>query len=235
MFIPFGAGAAPMEGRASSTKDREGKDICAELPALRTKATTKLTERVTTMQGKKGDRKTRFEAGRMERAKTLSTKRTERDADRAARYANLRSKATTTAATTAVAAFEKEVERLVAVRKAAIDAKIKAFEEGVLALQLQSDTAVTTLSDKVAADLDAIFDTAEASCAAGKTGLEVRTGIKSGMEAMRANRKNETSATNFKTQFEALRKTRIAATEAALAEFKTGVQKATYDLKAGKG
>ena len=215
----------------SPTVPRDGKTFCTSLPALRTKALTHLSDRVATIEEKKSDRQTKFEAGRTERHDKLAAGRTSRDAERAARYEKLRGRASTTEQATAVNTFAAEVERFVAVRKAAVDAAIKTFEDAVFALQTTNQAAVADFSVTMQADINKIFDDATASCSAGKTGPEVMAEVKAAMEAKRTARLNDVKAHASSSQFKVLQDARKASVEAAKTAFKTGLDAASVDLK----
>jgi hypothetical protein len=131
----------------------------------------------------------------------------------------------------AVTTFQTEVERLVTVRKAAVDDAIKTFEDGVLALQTANETKVTDFSTTMQADINKIFDDAAASCSAGKSGQEIMTQIKAAMEAKKAARDSDKAAHTPGEQFKALQATRKASVDTAMAAFKTGFTAATTELK----
>ncbi len=215
----------------STTTPRDAKAFCTNLPALRAKTLTHLTDRVATIEEKKTDRQTKFEAGRAERHTKLATARTTRDTEREARYEKLRGRASTTDQTTAVTTFAAEVERLVTVRKAAVDVAIKTFEDAVFALQTTNQAAVANFATTMQADINKVFDDAAASCAAGKTGPEVKAQIKSAMEAVRATRLKDVKAHATSTQFKVLQDARKASVEAAKTAFKIGLDAASADLK----
>jgi len=232
LVTPFFAGAAELPREGAVKRAAAGADICANISTMRTEALARVTERTTTLQGKKDEHKTKFAAGRTERHDALATKRSEGDAARKTQFDALSARASTTEQKSAVTTFTTEVERLISVRRTAVDAAIKAFEDGAAALQSEADSAVGSLSSGVQTDVAAAFDAAAASCTAGKTGAEVVTELKTAMQAMHTKRVGDKGTYNFKDKFEALRATRKASVEKAMADFKTGMDAARTTLKA---
>jgi hypothetical protein len=216
----------------STANPREAKAFCSNVPTFRAKALARLTERVVVVQGKKTDRQAQFAVGRTERTAKLTAGRSDRDANREARYANIRSRASTTEQTAAVNTFATEIERLVTIRKAAVDTAIKNFEDAAAVLQTANNAKVTDFSVTMQADINQIYDAAVVSCAAGKNGPEVMAEVKASMEAKRALRVSEKAIQAPREQFKALQATRKAAVEAAKATFQTGMDVAATDLKA---
>jgi len=223
--------AFAQESTTTVPATRDVKTFCANVETQRTKAIGRVTDRVKTIEGKKSDRKTKFAAGRTERHDKLAAARATHDTERQTHYAKLMTRASTTEQKAAVTAFQTEVERLVTVRKAAVDAAIKSFEDGVAALQDSNDTAVTTFSTTMQADINKIFDDATASCTAGKKGPEVRAQVQAALEAKRAARATEPKVLAIHDQLVALQTTRKAAVDAAIAAFKTDMDAATATLK----
>lgn len=219
------------ESATTTPTPRDTSAFCTNLPSIRAKALTRLTDRVTEVQGKKSEHQTKFETGRTERHTKLATGRTEHDATRQARYEKLRSRASTTEQTTAVTTFATEVERLVVVRKAAVDVAIKTFEDAVLVLQTANNAKVADFGTTMRADMSKVFDDAAASCSAGKTGPEVMAQVKTAMEAKRAARDAEKATRVPGEQFKALQAARVASVEAAKATFRTSYDAAAVELK----
>jgi hypothetical protein len=217
---------------AAPTTTGVPRNICSNIGTLRDKALSRLSTRVTEIQGKRGEHQAKFQAGRSDRHAKLLATRTEHDAARQARYQKLRSHASTTEQVAAVNVFQTEVERLVTVRKAAVDAAIAAFEDGAAALQTKSDTAVTSFSTTMQDDITKIFADASASCTAGTKGSDVLAAIKSAMAAKKAARESDPKSHPVRDEFQALQATRKASIDAAVAAFKTGMDAATKNLKA---
>ena len=231
LFIPMLAGAQATTTTTTEPVPRELKNVCANISTLRDRTLTRLSSRVTVIQGKRGEHQARFQAGRTLRRTTLTTNRLLHDATRQARYEKLRSHASTTAQTAAVNTFQTEVERLVTERKAAVDVAIAVFEDSAAALQTKSDAAVSTFSATMQTDINKIFDDATASCTAGTKGADVVSAMKSALAAKKAARENDSKAHVVRDEFKALQATRKAAVEAAMAKFKTGMDAATVSLK----
>ena len=207
------------------------KNVCSNLSTLRTTATARATERTATMQGTKSSVEGKLDVARSSRLTALTQLRAKLDAERKAHYVSLKARVSTTAQQAAADAFQAEVERLVTVRKSAVDVAIKAFEDGVSALRTKAGTAITGLNTKVTTNLSAIFDTAATSCTAGKANEVVVAEIKTGFMALKTAHEPERGQYAFRDQFIVLQKARLASTEAAAADFKVGMAAATAELK----
>ncbi len=231
-LLPVLAFAEESTTTTTTPAARDGKMICSNIESMRTKALGRLTTRVTEIQGKKGDHKTKFEAGRIERHDKLAAFRTTADSTRQERYTKLMAYASTTDQKSAVTTFQTEVERLVTIRKAAIDVAIKTFEDAVFALQTENEAKVTVFGTTIQSDITKIFDDAAASCTAQKTGPEVLAQIKAAMDAKRAARDIDKAAHVPGEQFKALQATRKASVEAAKTAFKAGLDAARVTLEA---
>ncbi len=229
--MPSVSGAAEIRTLGRTGSSTPERNICSEIKTMQTGALARLDERANAIGGRHTERRTGIDTKRAERMKTLMTKRSEHEATRAIQYAALRARASTTEQKAAVETFTTAVETLVTARKAAVDAAIKSFEDGVAVLRPKIDTATIDRKTQVKADLDTIFNNAEAACTSGKTGPEVRAVIQAGMEAMRTKRTDTKGEYSFKDDFEALRATRKAAEEKAQSDFKTGFEIAKTALK----
>lgn len=218
--FPFLAFAQPNGDRANA------EDFCANIDDHEEAALNKLNER------KAGsDRSGEVESKKAERLAQLDAHRAERDADREAKYDELRDRATTDAQSAAVEDFVSTAESLVADRKAAVDAAIEAFEAAVSDLLGERDTAITDYSSDIEEDIMSIFDDAEEACNGGSDN-EVAKQVREDMKAMRESIKADRDQYSFKDELEAARADRKAATDAAKADFQAGYETAKAELKA---
>jgi hypothetical protein len=231
MLMPLLAGAQETT-TAADPAPRELKNVCDNIVTLRDRALSRLATRVSTIQGKRGEHQTKFQTGRTERHTTLANNRVEHDTARKAHYDKLTARASTTEQTAAVTTFASEVERLVTVRKAAVDVAIATFEDGVAALQAKSDAAVSTFSTTMQADITQIYDDAKVSCAGGTKGSDVISDIKEAMAEKKTARDSDSKAHTVRDEFKALQAARKASVDAAQAKFRTDFETAKTKLKA---
>jgi hypothetical protein len=166
----------------------------------------------------------------------INLSRTNADGQRATKFSELESKATTTSQKAAVTAFEQAITAAVAARRAATDAADAAFKAGLLsatsARQAQLKAAATAYKTAVATALA----NAKASCAAGTSPDVVRTNLKTALSnalaTLNAARKN---APLVGPNLDALKATRKAAVDKANADFKAAVNAALATLKTALG
>lgn len=223
--------------QASTTRPKPamGVDFCANIDVTRDKFLAGVQTRSAAIEESHGGRQATMEASAAERRAAFEAKRAEYDALRETHYDSLRAKATTDDQKATVEEFITTVEALVDDRKEAIDAAIETFETGAEALKSSLDSVTGSLASDVESDINAIFDEAEEACGDDTTPAEIRAMISEGMAAMKAERTGERDNYSFKTEFEALRATRVASEKAAVATFQAGLKTATEELKASFG
>ncbi len=219
------AAIAPVGDRASAA-------VCERIDEAKSKALAKLAERAEKVKDRGDSRNNKIDTRRDARLEKLENHRQARDNSRDHRYDSLKEKANTDEKKAAVLKFIETVEDLVAERRAAIDAAIKTFEDGVVNLKKKMQETTDSLRGEVESDLVKIFDEAKAACDAGKSAAEVRAVIASGMKEMQQSRKDRRNEYSFRDELQALREARRAAFGAAMQDFKEGMEAAKTELRA---
>lgn len=166
----------------------------------------------------------------------LDTFRGEADGNREELIAKLLEKYPDADDQAAINAFEAQIEAAVAKRRAAIDAALTAYLQGVQdTLGSRQDKMASALAT-MKASIEAAMTQAKADCASGVDKQTVfqtlQASIKAAREKFAADRK-ASEATS--TELEALKKTRETAIKAAIETFKTEAKTARDTLKAALG
>jgi hypothetical protein len=227
-------GERPARGERLSTSSKERPVFsCEKIDDMEEKVLTRLGERVAERTGKPS--RDGAAPGKEERMAKLTTERTEHDAKRAERYDSMRAKATTDEQKAAIEEFISTMEALIADRKEAVDTAITNFEEDAAALKVKADAARNEKTGDIEADTKAVFDDVRGDCTDSSTAEEIRAAIKTGLDTLHTQRKTDREMNTYKTEFEALRATRKAAVEAAIADFKAGFESAKTELKTALG
>jgi hypothetical protein len=226
LFTPFMASA--QIGDRASLETR----FCENLDEVESKIMTTLSTRLETA-------KTRYLAhldtltSKRETALTaLDGKRGEVDVKWEEQVAKLKAKAKTEAQKTAVNTYESTVESLVAERRAKVDAAVDTFVTSMNDLRKTSATAHAEMLDVHEAEMEAAFAEAAAACEAGTASATVRKELQDSLQAIRLAFRAERVEYTSRDEYQALRQTRTAATEAARQVFRVGLEEANKKLRA---
>ncbi|HXK38372.1 MAG TPA: hypothetical protein VJ579_04880 [Candidatus Paceibacterota bacterium] len=225
---------------STSTKPRIDKNnFCVRLVADSQKLLRgfepKMDERTTKQDEKEKARIQKLAGLRVDHDLKRSENREDAKVKRDTRYDALMNKADTDAKKAAVTAYKNAVGAATTKRVAAVDAAVKAYRDGVDALIKSKFTSLDTGAATLRTAVEAAIAKAKADCAANVSPATVRTQLMAAAKAAQNVFKANRNDAAIKTGIEALNKTRKAAVEAALATFKTDMQKATADLKTAFG
>lgn len=218
---------------ASGTQVSAGVNFCTNLASFTSQVNARLATAQTNLDNRQQNIQTEFQTRENNRAQDLANLRGEQDQDRAAIYAKLSAKATTTAETQAVADFKATIEAAVTVRRSAVDSAIAAYWTGVHNIIQTRQTAVTTARQNYVAAIQAALSNAASQCSAGTAAATVRTSFAAAVKA--ANQKFATdrqAVDKAGPQIKVLAQTRNLAVQTAISNFKTAAEGARVKLKA---
>lgn len=231
LVSPLSAIASPMQGQGPRGNLSRGVDFCKNIETIANKITTDMTNRDAKWDGKKTDRLAKVSDRRTHRDEVRVENRGMRDDKHDTRIDALMAKADTDAERSAVNTFEATLNSAVAKRRAAVDAAVKAYRDGVDNLL---NGRFTTLDGNVdafrAAMTEAIADAREA-CAADK---DPKPEFEASVKAARDNFKTAKPEA-LKAEIQKLVETRKKAVETAVTEFKTTMKTAFETLKTAFG
>jgi len=215
---------------ATTTAD---KIICDRLISFSANVEPKITGLKTKLKEKRDEITNKIETGREERDDKLSTKREQWDANRQEQFAKLLEHAATDSQKQAVAKFKNAVEAAILARRQAIDTAIKTFRDGVKKAiserKTATDNAVKTFNDTVATAKTKAQD----DCANGVDPKTVRLNYQQALKAARDKfQSDKKDIEKLHGSIEPLITAKKLATEKAIADFETAVEKARTDLKA---
>lgn len=209
------------------------KGFCARLPDISSKITQRMDEKDAKLEEKSAEILSRLETRRTERDAKLAEKRAEWDAKRAEIFAKLEDKAETDEQKQAVAVFVGAVQEAVAVRRAAVDAAVQDFREGLAEAIAARQATVNGITGAFRASTEEALAKASSDCEAGTAPATVRENFRVELKAARdkfASDKGEVD--KLKTSREALVTARREAIKQAVDTFKATLEQARAALKA---
>lgn len=223
---------ADVADRAPRERPVDGTNFCENLDEAQERVLSKLDGRAVQARDKHTGQENNFDEKKTERLGDLATRRDGADQARSDKMDELRAKSETDEQNTAIDEFVSTVDSLIADRRSALDSSIDAFEEEVEDLKNQRTSEVDDFAKDFEAELVRVFDTADTACDKDDTGAEVRTALRSDIEAVRADFKAKKGDYTFRADFTAARDVRKAAFRAAKADFKSALEAAKADLRA---
>ncbi|MBI5530544.1 MAG: hypothetical protein HY918_03515 [Candidatus Doudnabacteria bacterium] len=217
-----------------SAKVPAGANFCTNLNTYAARITENLTKGSGNLENKQGENKQKLQERQVSRAEKLSETRDTGDADRQAIYAKLMANASTTEAhKQAVIQFQATVEAAVTTRRAAVDAAIKAYWDGMNSALSGRQASIEAARTKFITAINAAISTAQSSCASNADAGMVKAQFRTSVEAARTQFATDRKAIDkYGPQVKALVQTRNAAVRKAFDAFHATMEQARITLKA---
>jgi len=222
---------AQVAGSPSPTPTSQGKNRCELFLSVSAKIGQQVASYTNKLKDKRDEIATKLKERQTERVANKTEVRAKWDANRADHFAKLQELAQTDAQKQVILKFKQTVSAAIAAHRAAIDAANRTFEDAVkqanLSRKTSLDSAVTTFKNAV----KAVYEKAQADCAAGTDTKTVRTNLKTALQSARdtlnASRQSIEAAKSMQSLIDAHK----AAIKKANDDFKAAVAKALADFK----
>ncbi|NTU66972.1 MAG: hypothetical protein HGB08_03550 [Candidatus Moranbacteria bacterium] len=219
------------EGAASQIKEQIAEQFCAKIDDLDGSVLDKVASRVSEVRERKTNRENNWEDATTQIDSKVEQFRSERDSNIESHFSALESKVTNDDQKKAVSTFKNTVRKAIEARRSAVDDAKETFRDGVKgAIETRDgamDTALSTFQDAVTA---AVSKT-KSDCSSGKTPAEVRTALRTSIQAARDKFAADRKLQAVGSEVETLTKTRNVAIQKAETDFKAALASATTELK----
>ncbi len=231
----FAALGARVNARTEvSAKVPAGANFCTNLNTYATRITESLTKGSGNLESRQGKNRETLQQRQVARTEKLTETRETGDADRQAIYARLMANASTTEAhKQAVIQFQATVEAAVTTRRAAVDAAIKAYWDGMNSAMSGRQASIDAARTKFVAAINSAVSTAQASCASNADAGMVKAQFTASVSAAKTQFVTDRKGIDkYGPQVKALVQTRNVAVKKAFDAFHATMEQARITLKA---
>ena len=222
------ATAFPPSTAISAEHDQKAlkANFCTQFSTKSGNLKKRLADQQAKISKAKQERTTKLAQKQADRDDRLTTKRAQADERRAEQFAKLDGKAITEAQKAAIVAFQESIQTAIAARKAAVDAAMKTFRDGLAAFVTTHQTSVQNITTAYQAAVDAANAKAKNDCADGVAPATVRADFTATMKTAKDKMQTDRKALEkLGSQAESLAKTRNAAVQKAMDDFKAALGK----------
>jgi hypothetical protein len=210
-----------------------GANFCSQLAAKRTTILDRLTTAETRVSTKHTDRNATRDARFTNRDTVRADHRQTKDADMLAKIAQIRTAHPDAADQAAIDTFETTLENAITTRRTAVDSAVTTFRTSVQSAVGGNQSDVTTIMATLRASVTTALDNAQSACDSGTDAATVRTNLRTAIESAKTTAKNaRTALAGAQGQIGALVTARQQAIDTAQATFQNTVDAARTTLKA---
>lgn len=161
----------------------DAKNFCANLTKIEAKVLTKQADIFDKREGKKTEKESEFEAKKSEHETKVATTRAARDAQFAARVAEMKTKMTKVSPAT-IDDFQNQMMAAIGEHRAQIDAEMQSFSKELGDAKLTKSAAFVAAMDTLKADVATAITKAKDSCAQPSAdSVKIATTFKADMKA----------------------------------------------------
>jgi hypothetical protein len=224
-------GSVPFASAADATSTSGAS--CSRIGDFSVNTQARLTDRESRYAKNYSDRLSNVDSREQKQNDRLVAARTKQDEGRIEQYGKLEGRAKTDAQKAAVIAYESAINSAKATRRAAVDAAVSTFrtslDSAIASRKSQVDASLNTFKTSV----NAALEKAKADCTSGVDMKTVRATLKSSLDAARTKLESDRKAIDkLGDVVSPLAKTRNAAVDAAVKNFKTAADAAKAALVA---
>lgn len=218
-------------GAAGQMRNRTQGNFCEKIGDLNGNIVDRISSRISDVDSRIRDREQNWEDNESQVDSKVEKFRSERDSNIEAHFKSLEDRATTDDQKKAVATFEETVRKAVETRRDAIDSARETFQSGVKDAIAARDKALEDAMMAFKDSVSAAVEKAKSDCSGSTSPQQIRTALRNSIQAAHEKFVSDRQLQKVGPQVEALAKTRNAAVQKAMTDFKAALLAATTELK----